>query len=127
MNTFFKLFKYYLTKENLLKHTMNLLNLNNKIVRLIDNFDFANEIPKCIIFLENETVLTEETLVILAFLHQIGLDVIIFDPSGMSNTDSVINNNIISNIRLDMMKYTQTFEETRKKQKKGFFDKFLKG
>ena len=116
-----------LTKEKLLEHTMNLLNLNNQIVRLIDNFDFANEIPKCIIFLENETVLTEETLVILAFLHQIGLDVIIFDPSGMSNTDSVINKNIVSNIRLDMMKYTQTFEETRKKQKKGFFDKFLKG
>ena len=34
---------------------------------------------------------------------------------------------MISNIRLDIMKYDETFDETKKKQKKGFFDKFLKG
>ena len=106
---------------------MNLLNLDDKIIRLIDNFDFANEIPKIIVFLENEKQLTEDSLMILAFLHQIGLDIIIFDPSGMSNTDSIIEKNMISNIRLDIMKYDETFDETKKKQKKGFFDKFLKG
>lgn len=116
-----------LNKEKLLKYVMNLLNLDDKIIRLIDNFDFANEIPKIIVFLENEKQLTEDSLMILAFLHQIGLDIIIFDPSGMSNTDSIIEKNMISNIRLDIMKYDETFDETKKKQKKGFFDKFLKG
>ena len=64
---------------------------------------------------------------LLAFFHQIGMDIILFDPSGMTNTDNIIETNMISNIRLDFMKYDMIFEETKKKQKKGFWNKFLKG
>ena len=45
----------------------------------------------------------------------------------MTNTDNIIETNMISNIRLDFMKYDMIFEETKKKQKKGFWNKFLKG
>ena len=106
---------------------MDLLNLNEDFIRLVDNFDFANEIPKIIIFLEKESVLSSENLFILGYLHQIGFDIIIFDPSGMTNTENVLDASLISNIRLDYMKYDLMFEEVKKKEKKGFFDRFLKG
>ena len=116
-----------LTKEDKFTYVIQLLNLNPKFIRLIDNFDFPNEIPKVIVFLERETVLTKDIMYILLFLHQIGIDIIIFDPSGLTNIDIVINKNMISNIRLDYMKYDMTFEETKKKQKKSFFEKLWKG
>ena len=105
---------------------MNILYLNDKIVRMIDNFDFANDIPKIILFLENENQITNDTMMILAFLHQIGFDIVIFDPSGANSIDSLIHSNIYSNIRLDFMKYDLSFEETQKKEKKGFLKRFLK-
>ena len=119
--------KIKFTQEILLKYVMNLLHLKNDFIRLIDNFDFANDIPKLIIFLEKETQLNIDNLMLLAFFHQIGMDIILFDPSGMTNTDNIIETNMISNIRLDFMKYDMIFEETKKKQKKGFWNKFLKG
>ena len=121
------LFKNVFSKEDLLKYIMDLLNLNEDFIRLVDNFDFANEIPKIIIFLEKESVLSSENLFILGYLHQIGFDIIIFDPSGMTNTENVLDASLISNIRLDYMKYDLMFEEVKKKEKKGFFDRFLKG
>lgn len=113
------------TKENILRYAMMLLNLNERLIRLIDNFDFANDIVKVIVFLENNQTLTNDTMMVLAFLHTIGIDILIFDPSGMTNTDIIISSNILSNIRLDYMKYDLTFADTKKKQKKGFWKKLF--
>lgn len=113
------------TKEETLRYVMMLLNLNERLIRLVDNFDFANDIVKVIVFLENNQILTNDTMLVLAFLHTIGMDILIFDPSGMTNTDNIISSNIISNIRLEYMKYDLTFADTKKKQKKGFWKKLF--
>lgn len=114
MNEFIK--TTTLEKDSLLKFVMNLLFINEDIIKLIDNFDYANDIPKLIVFLENENVLSQDSVLLLNYLHTIGLDILIFNPSGMFH----IENAILTNIRLDIMNYHQTINEITNK------DSFLK-
>ena len=131
MNEFIKEKKDYvitLEKNNLLRFVMNVLFLNEDIIRLINNFDYANDIPKLILFLENENTLSEDTILLLGYLHRIGLDILIFDPSGMFHMDYILSENFITNIRLDLMNYNETLENIKNEESKSnsWFSKFKK-
>jgi len=119
----YDLFNIKLEKEKLLTFVMDILFLKPEIIRLVDNFDFTADIPKIIMFIENENTLSERTLLILGFLHKIGLDIIILNPSGMLNAVTVINPDRLNVIRLDQMKYNLIFDECKKSnpQKRGFW------
>lgn len=114
-------------ENQILRFVMNVLNIDLEIIKLLDNFDYTSYIPKIIVFLENENTIPNETIMMLGFYHQIGLDIIIFDPSGMTNLENVLNPKNITNVRLDYMKYNLSYEDIQdieeKKKKFRFFKK----
>lgn len=120
------LFTYSFTKEEKLQLIMFLLHLDERIVRLIDNFDFPNQIPKIVLFLEREDDLSSEVQFVIGFLSKVGFDIVIFNPSGMCNL-STLSSECMDVIRLETMKYEQTIEGIIKEEKKGgFFRKLFK-
>ena len=106
---------------------MLILSLDKKIVRLIDNFDFTNDIPKVVVFLDYETELTKDACYVLAFLNTIGFDIIIFTPAGLSNLNTYIEESRFNSVRLDTTNYTRTLDSVKshKPKKSGFFGKFF--
>ena len=115
------------TKEEIIDFGMLILSLDKKIIRLIDNFDFTNDIPKLVMFLDNETELTKDACYVLAFLNTIGFDIIIFTPAGLSSLNTHIEESRFNSIRLDTTNYNRTLASVKahKPKKSGFFGKFF--
>ena len=121
-----KLFTTALDKVTILDFIMVILNMKQDIIKLIDSFDFAEYIPKIVVFLDNETQLSTECLWILAFLQKLSFDIVIFNPSGLFDIRSVINETKIDSIRLEEINYNFHFEDVNTSTKKGIFNKFFK-
>lgn len=117
-------FAKVLSKEESLKLLVSILSINEQVIRLIDNFDFTSSIPKIVIYLNNEEGITDSMLMILGYLHTIGMDIVIFNPSGLLNVSNVLNKNIISISRLEVMSYDSTYKKVIN-SKQGFFSRIL--
>lgn len=111
------IYSFTLDKKDILQLLVLILKLDENIVRLIDNFDFTKNVPKIVILLNNEDILSDNMLLLLGYLHKIGIDIIIFNPSGLFNTDKIINTNKINVTRLQQMKYDINFNTFRRKKK----------
>ncbi|WP_195245274.1 YceG family protein [Clostridium celatum] len=119
------LFVNVLNKEEVLRLLVLVLGINEKIVRMIDNFDFTGQIPKIVIYLEDENVLAESMQMLLGYLHTVGIDIVIFNPSGLFNINNVIKETALNNFRLQVMKYDSKYNNLMN-LKQGVFSRFLK-
>lgn len=106
-NTFLKPFD----KELSLKLLVLIITLNENIVRLIDNFDYTANIPKIVIYLDKEEGIPESMQILLGYLHKIGIDIVIFNPSGLLNINNVISDEAVNIIRLERMDYESNFKK----------------
>ncbi|WP_297520854.1 YceG family protein [uncultured Clostridium sp.] len=113
-----------LDKETRLKLLVLILTMNEQIVRLIDNFDFTSNIPKITIFLNNEDRISDNILMLLGYLHTVGVDIVIFNPSGLLNITNVLNNNIVNISRLEEMSYNTNYRNIGT-VKQGFLSRIL--
>lgn len=99
-----------LENEDILKLLALILELNEDIVRLIDNFDFVLNVPKIVIYLNNEDIISNNMILLLGYLHNIGIDIIIFNPSSLCNINTVINSEMINSIRLQHINYKSIYK-----------------
>ena len=120
-----KLYAFNLNREDMLQLLVLVLHINEEIIRLVDNFDFTNNIPKIVIFLNNEDKLSNNMLLLLGYIHKMGFDIVIFNPSGFFNTNEIIKSDRINSIRLQQMKYNTEYRNLKVK-KKGFLDRLFK-
>ena len=121
------LFKVNLGKEERLEFIMLILHLHKNIIRFIDNFDYPNQVPKLVFFLEREDIIRDEMLYIAGFLSKVGFDIVIFDPSGMFNLGTVLNDAMVNTVRLDKVNYTRVYDDVLKSptNKVGFIKKLF--
>lgn len=121
------LFKDKLNQTDQFNIISDILLMNHDIIKMVDNFDFTDKIPKIVLFLENEDFVSDRILYLLGFIHELGFDIVIFNPSGLMSIDTVFNKSQFSNERLDIMKYNCTLESVKKssKQKGNFFSKLF--
>ncbi len=113
------------TKEEKIEFAMLVLELDKTVIRLIDNFDFTNDIPKITVFLDNENKLSRDAYFILAYLNKIGFDIAVFSPAGMSEINIHVQDSRYNYNRLDTINYERSLESLKHKDKKGFFSKFF--
>lgn len=101
------------------------LQLNKKLMYMIDTFDFPFGIPKIVAFLDNDSSLSQQTPYILGFLHKIGFDILVLAPAGLSNLSTYVDRGRYNCTRLAEMKYDVTFDKVsspegkKKSAKKG--------
>lgn len=89
---------------------------------MIDSFDYSSQIPKLVYFLENDTLIDKESSILLAFLNNIGFDIVVFSPAGTSGLESYLDENYLTTIRLERMKYDLTYQDINSKKSKSFFE-----
>ena len=70
------------------------LNLEKDILRMIQRFDFTRKNPKLICIAAGETALSLEDDITLAFLSQIGFDVVIFASTGYQCAERHFNRSL---------------------------------
>lgn len=129
INELFKdsMFKNKLSQSEQFDLVANILSMDSSIIKMCDNFDYTDKVPKLVIFLEKEDFIKEEILYLIGYINELGFDIIIFSPAGLISIDSVFNINRFNNIRLDSMAYDITLESIKKKSKqtKSFFGKLF--
>lgn len=115
------------TRNALVECVSTIFNINKKLQRMIDNFDFSSNIPKLVYFLENDNVIDKKSAIILAYLNNIGFDIVCFAPAGVSGLETYIDTNYISSVRLERMKYDMSYSDVKNiiKKSKGFFAKIF--
>ena len=85
------------TFENGTEYTIisSLLNIDQKLIRKIQNFDFTKKNPKLIYINTGESIISFEEAVVIAFLSLIGFDVVFFIPTGYQNIEEYYTQQII--------------------------------
>lgn len=71
------------------------LNLNLKIIRMIQKFDFTKKNPKLIYIDTTESMMSLEDAVMAAFLNLTGFDVAVFVPTGYQNIEKYFAEDIM--------------------------------
>ena len=124
------LFVKPLDNEETLKFLSIVLSLNELIVRLIDNFDFTSNVPKIVIYLDDENTISDSMIMLLGYIHKIGIDIIVFNPSGLTNLNKIIKKDRFNYIRLEKMEYESKYKKLilgkNIKEKVGALSKFFK-
>lgn len=121
------LYKKNLSQKEQFDLVADILSINQSIIKMADNFDYTDKVPKLVIFLNNEDFIDDEILYLIGFVNELGFDIIIFSPAGLISIDSVFNTSRFNSIRLDNMVYDDTLENIKRKSKspKGFFSKLF--
>lgn len=70
-------------------HTV--LSLDKEFVDQIQKFDYAQEIPKLVVFDGDDRVCSEDDAIVMMYLHLIGFDIVILTPTGYQNIEHLIN------------------------------------
>ncbi len=72
------------------------LSLDNRIVRMIQDFDFVGKSPKVLYIHTNSDPVSIEDAIVLAYLHLIGFDILIFSPTGDQSVERFYNKDIVN-------------------------------
>lgn len=103
--------------------------LPKDILRMMQSFDYAQHIPKIIVYYD-ETLgqFSRADAILLSFLNRYGFDIIFYTPTGKQDIETYLDNEIYTLHRLDEMVFDEAFQERTKsaslidKIRKRFFD-----
>lgn len=82
-----------------------ILNLDNKITRMIQNFDFTRKNPKILVLATDEKILSLEDSIVLLYLHMVGFDVALFVPTGYRVVENYYTKPVFSEYQIGEYMY----------------------
>lgn len=97
--------KTTMTKEFKLKILMTLMSLDDKILKLIQRFDYPFKVPKIMIYDNNESMFNDEDSIVLAFLNLLGFDILLLTPTGYNNIEQKIYSKYFDTHKLETIKF----------------------
>ena len=99
-----------LSKDDIVRGLYTVLNMNEKLIYMINSFDYANVNPKLIIYIEQMKMFTKEIVFLLLVLSKVGFDIVIFTPGGVNCVENIINSQIVDIHRLDVINYNLKYK-----------------
>ena len=98
-----------------------LINLDVTMLELLQAYDYPEEVPKIVVYNNEENGnLSFEDCIMLAFMNSMGVDIIIYNPSGYNDIENFIYPDQYDIHRLENVSFKLTFKKYTEK-KKGFF------
>ncbi|KGK90083.1 hypothetical protein DP73_08500 [Desulfosporosinus sp. HMP52] len=88
-----------------LKMIMTILTMEDEILKLIEVFDFPQEIPKIVIYDHEKQSFSESDAIILAYFNRIGLDVLVLTPTNYKTIDQYIKPAYFDLFQLPQVKF----------------------
>lgn len=99
---------------------------DNKIIKLLENFDYPFKVPKLIIFDEKNYNPNKLDIIMLEFLNTLGFDISIISPYGNYYIENNINSSELSTFSLDVIDENFDMNSLEAiKEKKGFLKNFF--
>jgi len=102
-----------------------LINLDVTVLELLQAYDYPEEVPKIIIYNnEQNGNLSFEDCIMLSFMNSMGIDIIIYNPSGYNDVENFIYPEQYDIHRLENVSFELNFKKYVEK-KKSFFESFF--
>ena len=99
--------------------------LPKDILRLLQSFDYAQEVPKLVLYQgPQQPALSREDVALLAFLNRFGVDIIFYNPTGKLDLEKHLQEDTFDGHRLEHMVFDLQYEEP--KLQKSAPDKIIK-
>ncbi|MGH4051458.1 MAG: YceG family protein [Clostridium sp.] len=104
-----------------------LINLDKEMLELLQAYDYSEEVPKIVVYNNEENGnLSFEDCIMLAFMNSMGLDIIIYNPSGYNDIENYIYHEQYDIHRLENVSFKLHFKKYAEKRK-GFFENLFGG
>jgi hypothetical protein len=102
-----------------------LINLDMKHLQILQGFDYPEQVPKIIIYNnEQNGNISYEDSIMLLFMNAMGVDIIIYNPSGYNDIEEYLSDDIYDIHRLSELSFNLKFRKPV--EKKGFFKSLFK-
>jgi hypothetical protein len=102
-----------------------LINLDTSIQQMLQTFDYPEEVPKLVIYNnEKNGNLSYEDCIMLTFMNAMGVDIIIYNPSGYNDIENCIYQELYDIHRLEKLSFNLEYKNYV--EKKGFFKSLFK-
>jgi hypothetical protein len=88
-----------------LKILMTILTMDDQLVKLIEMFDYPQEIPKVIVYDNEKETFSESDAIVLAYFNIIGLDIVIFTPTNYKTIEQHIRPSFLDVHQLPLVKF----------------------
>ncbi|MCG8700794.1 MAG: YceG family protein [Bacteroidales bacterium] len=103
--------KCYSTEEQKLIIFSTMMTIDNESLQLLQMFDYPKEVPKCIIYNnENNGELIFEDSILIYFFSSVGMDVIVFNPAGHNDIEIYIEEGIYNKHHLAEVAFDLPFK-----------------
>lgn len=100
-----------------------------EILRFMQSFDYAQQLPKIVVFYDESLGhLTRADAILFSFLNRFGFDIIFYTPTGKQDIENYLESSIYTIHRLEEMVFDVHYEQPTKTQsfihkiRKRFFD-----
>ena len=117
-------FKFSVTDKERVRLMASLFTADEKLINLMDSYDFTADIPKLLIYINSREPFNQDDALFLGFLRNIGFDIIILSPNGANNMELVISEKFINPIQLETFVYDLPLKAPMKKG--SFFSKLFR-
>ena len=117
-------FCFPLTDEKKAQLMATIFTAEERLLHLIEGYDFTSDIPKIILYINSKELFYEEDALLLGLLHRMGLDVLLLSPNGASTIEQMISSSFINDIKLDV--FVQDLPLKIPTKKRSFFSKLFK-
>jgi len=98
-----------------------LINLDTTLLELLQAYDYPEDVPKIVVYNNEENGnLSFEDCIMLAFMNSMGIDIIIYNPSGYNDIENFIYPEQYDIHRLEKVSFELHFKKYMER-KKGFF------
>ncbi len=92
------------------------INIPIEFIRLLQQFDYSQDIPKIIIFNSGKNgTLSRSDAVLLTFLNSFGLDIIIYNPTGQNDIEMYIKEGYLQAHWLDKISFDEEIKDVKNK------------
>lgn len=117
-------FQFPITDKERLRLMAAIFTAEDRLLNLIDSYDFTADVPKVILYLNGRDTFHTDDAMLLGLLRTIGLDIIILSPNGANNIELVISDKFINQIKLEEFVYDLPLKAPAKKG--SFFSKLFR-
>lgn len=105
INDFINLYKDKIDMKYILDVIATIITMNDEYVTLIERFDFPFKVPKLVIYISDRSNFDKRTGLFLNYLNTLGLDIIVYSPTGSSSIEEHMYGTPLNIITLDEMNF----------------------
>ncbi|WP_042479042.1 YceG family protein [Bacillus ndiopicus] len=86
----------------------------DEILRLLQNFDYAQDIPKLVLYqAPQQSALSREDIALLVFLNRFGVDIVLYNPTGQLDLEKHLLEDTFDVHRLEQMVFDLQYEKPK--------------